>query len=131
MIKKGISTILGTTIFLLVLVAIFSLFIFLIFNQTNATTNVLESVDKAKQNVLFFESYENNETYLVVSEPVNITYIIYPNGTVQSVNIAVHYQIPVSKILGNESWAIIVTNTGEWYNLTKITVPVIGTPPPK
>jgi len=123
--EKGLSSVFGTLIFLVVLVSIFSIFATLIYNQASSTTNVLYSMDKMKQTVMFQESYEENVTYLMVSEPITITYIIYPNGTVQSTNIAVHSQIPVSKILGKQQWVIIVSNTGYWYNVTNITVPTI------
>lgn len=123
--KKGLSSIFGTLIFLIVLVSVFSLYVTLIYNQASSTTNILYSINKVKQTVLFQEGYEKNGTYLVVTEPVTITYVIYPNGTVQSTNITVYSQIPVSKILGKQQWAIIVSNTGQWYNLTNITIPTI------
>ena len=121
---KGISNIIGTVFFLLIAISTFSMFIFVINEQSFATGKSLQASNKLVQHSLFLISYKKNITYLAVTSPVNITYIIYPGGTIKKTDISIQSQIPIENITGNQKWVIIITNQGTWYNVSNVTVPV-------
>ena len=121
---KGISNIIGTVFFLLIAISVFSLFIFIANEQLFATEKSLQTYNKLAQHSLFLISYKKNITYLVVTSPVKITYIIYPNGTIKKTDIFIQSQIPLENITGNQKWAVVVTDQGTWYNISNVTVPV-------
>ena len=128
--KKGISTIIGTLIFLQIIAVSVLLFLYVINMETLKTTSTMEAFDNETQHALLLESYSNNQTYLVVTSPVVITHVIYPNGTATNTSIVVKYSIPATKILGKEKWAVIVTNEGTWYNISVLNITTITLKPP-
>ena len=89
-------------------------------------TYATKAFDNVSQFAVLIESYANNETYVVTTSPIIITHVIYPNGTITNTSIVVKYAIPASTILSNQSWAVIVTNEGTWFNVTPINVTVIS-----
>ena len=124
--KMGISTIFGTIFFLIIVVAVFAVFLFELNKQTDTTIRSMYAYNRMAQHALFALAFNKNITYLVVTSPVNITYIIYPNGSVIQTYIQVHSMIPIKNITENQKWAVIVTNQGTWYNVSNISVPVIN-----
>ena len=128
--KKGISTILGTAIFIQILVVALALAVLLVVHQTATTVKSEQNLHSLAQHAMIIESYENNQTYLVATSPFVITHVIYPNGTVTNDNITVKYSIPASKILGKEKWAVIVTNEGTWFNISVLNITTITLKPP-
>mgnify|MGYP001772507187 CR=1 FL=1 len=122
---KGISNIIGTIFLLFITVSLFAVFLFLTDKQANVTQQNLQVANERVQHALFLIGYENNKTYLIVTSPVTITYIIYPNGSIVKANITVSSGIPIEKITGGQEWAIVVTNQGTWYNVSNVSIPVI------
>ena len=122
--KRGISAIVGTLIFLQILLVSVVLVIYVTNHQTTATERSIASLQKSTHGVIY-EKYENGQTYLIVTQPTNITHIIYPNDTVKNTSITVVSQINVNEILNGQPWAVITTSQGEWFNVTAITLPQI------
>ena len=123
---KGISTIIGSIFLIQIITISVVLFLYVINNETYTVTHATKAFDNVSQFAVLMESYSNNKTYVITTSPIIITHVIYPNGTITNTSIAVKYTVPASTILGQQKWAVIVTNEGTWFNVTPINVTVIS-----
>lgn len=118
--KRGLSSILGTLIFLQILLISLLLIIHFISNETYVVQKSVERLQLLSENAPVTEVVETGIVYLYSTTPFIITHIIYPNGSVANTDILVNNLYPVSKILNGNPWAVIITSKGSWYNVTNL-----------
>jgi len=125
--KKGISTVLMTVITIMIVSVSLGLIISVINNEANYSADTAQYLQSVSEKPMIYETWHNGVVQLVTNRPFEISHIILPNGQIINKSISVQNTIPLGNILvGNASWAIIVTNEGTWYNVTHLTDPYIG-----
>jgi len=99
-----------------------ALVISVINNEANYSVDTIQYLQSVSQKPLIYETWHNGVIQLATNRPFEISHIILPNGQIINKSILVQNTIPLGNILvGNASWAIIVTNEGTWYNVTHLT----------
>ena len=122
--KKGISSIIGGVVFLLILALSTILVVHVINTETNTMQKNVYTLEKnVKQKPLLYEYFDSGVTYLMSSYPTTITYIYYPNGSFVPVHILLNERVPVLQILNGQPWAVVITSDGAYYNVSLFRVP--------
>ncbi|MBB5254685.1 hypothetical protein [Sulfurisphaera ohwakuensis] len=116
---KGISSILGTLIFLQILLLALLIIIHIQNGETQVTINTIQKLQSLAEDSPVTEFVQNGVAYIYSPKPMIITHIIYPNGYIANTSIIVT-KVPASEVLQGYPWAIIVTSEGSWFNISKI-----------
>ena len=122
--EKGLSSIIGAIIFILIFTIALVLIINLTINESNVSIHENQNgLNNVLGKPLLYEYFDKGVTYLVTTYPTVITYIYYPNGSFVSTHILVKERIPVLELLNGYPWTIVVTDQGVHYNVTLLKVP--------
>ncbi|MEM0373007.1 MAG: hypothetical protein QXV69_08480 [Sulfolobaceae archaeon] len=117
---KGVSTVIGSIIIILILISSLALVYIIINNQNNLQQDAINEINNAMNKPILNELLINGEPYIISTKSTILSYIIYPNNSIKKLDIPIQSRIPIKEILGNASWAILVTRDGYWINVTNI-----------
>ena len=121
--RKGISSIIGAIIFLLIMVSTLEVALYIVQQQAGIGVRSAEYLQSINEVPQIYEVYHEGVTELEATQPVLITHIILPNGEMLNTSILLQGAMSILNITQGKPWAIIVTSRGTWYNVTPIKLP--------
>lgn len=120
-IKKSISTIIGSLVFLQILL-VSILFVVTVSEKyvgyENLVYNNLKSLSETSP---LTEYVDGSSIYIISAKPQLVKYVIYPNGKIFKTSIPIDGKWQVSNSIFNGfSWFIMVLNNGQWFNVSLV-----------
>ncbi len=113
---KGISGIISSLILVIIFVSAVSVILYIQNSTFKGISYVASHLDNAPASIVQLpggQVYSNN--------PVNISYVIFPNGQFEKINIRIGSQPrSISSLLGGYGWLLVVTDQGQVFNISNI-----------
>ncbi|BCS94123.1 hypothetical protein [Metallosphaera javensis (ex Sakai et al. 2022)] len=114
--ERGISGIISSLILVIIFVSAVSVILYVQNSTFKGISYVASQVDNVPASVVELPGGQ-----IYSNEPVNISYVIFPNGQFEKVNMKIGAQPKyIGSILGGYGWALAVTDQGQVFNISNI-----------
>ncbi|MEM4146608.1 MAG: hypothetical protein QXH41_02905, partial [Metallosphaera sp.] len=114
--RKGVSGIIASIILIIIFISAVSVILYfqnVSFQGIRAVTSDLNNIPASIVELPGDRIYSDR--------PVTIAYVIYPDGETEQLNMSISSDpVSISSIIGGYKWAILVTNQGEYFNVSNI-----------
>ncbi|MEM3914623.1 MAG: hypothetical protein QXX67_04725 [Metallosphaera sp.] len=114
--RKGVSGIIASIILIIIFISAVSVILYfqnVSFQGIRAVTSDLNNIPASIVELPGDRVYSDR--------PVTIAYVIYPDGETEQLNMSISSDpVSISSIIGGYKWAILVTNQGEYFNVSNI-----------